>query len=727
MSSTPSPRLILDASTGALKLCDGGSSALRLALRLEWWNPATPGQWLNATVARWTAVPGSWSGRAESWRIELAAAPAHQGLTVRVSIRFDGVGLAPPLRGAALGVHGFAARANGHVTTALRVAYCGAHSRSRTSRSEARPLQGDERERGWWVGALSAPRGPSLVLGAESVRRFVTEMTLTTDHLAGYQHLEHWILANGEALALEPFWIGTDDVPPLDRLERFADRLALSHGAAPGPSPCGWGSWGHWLERIDLGLMREMVLALEGIPSLRDAVRIVQIDDGWSELLESGRVSSSWRPNRRFPSGIAPLAAEIRRAERDCGLWLLPFTVNSGSTIVTQHPEWLVHDEAGAPFRVGGSESYCLDPTHPAAADWLRELFARMRDWGVRYVKLDHLRVLLAPDPELPQDGFDTKRRYHDARTRVEAYRAGLKLVRDVMGDDAILVGCSAPAAAGVGLVNTHRVGPDIEPRWVGHVAGVRDAARALIANWFWQGRTWVNDPDYLLSCDSESLTRFWATVVALSGGSTVLSADLAELRSWQEHILSFAIPPISRAARPLDLFEHGPEPRLLHLPLHRDGEAWSMVGLLNWQDGPSEHELELAHLGIQGPAHIWDAWRQSHRIVEGSCRILIDAHDAVLLRVTPVAPRPQVVGTDVHWAQGWLEFDAARWDAVNATLSMRVPASAPRAGHAWIWAPDEWRPADGCETMRGLLRGSLAPGATLICRFARNSNNVTP
>ena len=85
----------------------------------------------------------------------------------------------------------------------------------------------------------------------------------------------------------------------------------------------------------------------------------------------------------------------------------------------------------------------------------------------------------------------------------------------------------------------------------------------------------------------------------------------------------------------------------------------------------------------------MWDAWRQTHCIADATIRVLVEARDAALLRLTSVAARPQLVGTDIHWAQGWFELGAQAWDDHSGTLSLRVPATArlyhgPGSG-AWV------------------------------------------
>jgi alpha-galactosidase len=621
--------------------------------------------------------------KAGAMSLACRATTSHGGL--RVSMTLAWAGAAPiRLRSARFSVSTAKLWPPTVAPSALRIAWCGAHSRSEESRSFARTLEHNELLTGWWVGALVFER--SIVLGATDFRRFVTGVEHRRGSITALQQLENLTLEPGASLPLSPVWLCVAEGQPFAQLEAYATEVAAVHHAKPPAPVCGWGTWGHFFEEIDASLLRETAVTLDGIPGIREAVRLVQIDDGWSEMLSSGKVSASWRPNRRFPSGIAPLAAEITATGRECGLWMIPFTVNEGSALAGEHPEFLVRGADDAPQRVGGIGSFCIDPTHTRAAEWLGALFDDVHDWGVRYLKLDFLRGLLAPEPMHPMDGLAATRRYANATTRVEAYRRGLEIIRASMGRDAFLLACSAPAGPGAGIVSAHRVGPDIEPAWVGKAGGVRDAARAVAANWFWNGRTWANDADYVIPCESESATRFWATIVAMSGGSMILSADLAEMDRWVEELFAFIAPPIGKAARPLDLFENGPEPQLWSLPLSKAGRDWHVVAMCNWSDEPQELDLDLTLLGFgQAPVHLWDVWRRRHRVVRESTRILAEAHSAVLLRLTAVSAEPTVVGTDVHFGQGYLDLATEKWDATSRTLTLK---GALRRGNAYVWSP---------------------------------------
>jgi len=685
------------------------------------------GRQLRASLVIATAEGRSY--RASRWRREGSSLVAEAGpfaVGLEYSIAGDGVaftfslsrssGAAHELVTASLTLDTASLIGDVAVPVALRLGYCGAHSRSEVSRSFARPLEHNETLTGWWAGALGG--ADAVVIGALDFRRFVTSIVYNRASITAVQHLDRRRLTAGEVLQLATLWLATPEGAPLQALESYAMEVGRVHGARPPRPMCGWGSWGHFFEEIDAGLVRETLATLDGIPAVRDAVGVVQIDDGWSELLASGRVSASWRPNRRFPSGIAPLAAEIAATGRDCGLWMIPFTVNDGSALATDHPEFLVRGSDGAPHCVGSANSYCIDPTHARAAEWLLDLFEDVHDWGVRYLKLDFLRALLAFEPVHPHDGLDTPRQYAGGGTRVEAYRRGLEIIRKAMGDSAYLLGCSAPAGPGAGLVSAHRIGPDIQPTWVSDSGGVRDAARAVAANWFWQGRAWVNDPDYVIPCESEDLTRFWATIVALSGGSMILSADLSEMDSWVEDLFAFIVPPIGISARPLDLFENGPDPRLWSLPLSKYGRSWQVAAVFNWSDEPATYTMDLARFGFgDAQVHLWDAWRQRHRLARRSAEVFVEGRSCVLFRMTLASSHPAVVGTDVHYGQGLVEIEDELWDPATRTIRIRAGR---RAGNAYVWWPSSFAPSgrassDGDEHVQ---RVPLAPGTVSTVTF---------
>ena len=74
------------------------------------------------------------------------------------------------------------------------------------------------------------------------------------------------------------------------------------------------------------------------------------------------------------------------------------------------------------------------------------------RELGIDYFKIDFVYA-----------GALAGRRHQDLPP-VEAYRRGLRLIREAIGPDAYLLGCGVPILPSIGLVDAMRVGPDIAP-----------------------------------------------------------------------------------------------------------------------------------------------------------------------------------------------------------------------------------------------------------------------
>jgi alpha-galactosidase len=114
-----------------------------------------------------------------------------------------------------------------------------------------------------------------------------------------------------------------------------------------------------------------------------------------------------------------------------------------------------VRDPAGGFAHAGrdwGHDLCVLDPTHPGAAAYLTEVYATLRTEGYDYFKADFLYA----------GALDGVR--HKEVDAVEAYRAGITLIREAIGPDAYLLGCGAPILPSSGLFDAMRVSPDTAP-----------------------------------------------------------------------------------------------------------------------------------------------------------------------------------------------------------------------------------------------------------------------
>ena len=129
-------------------------------------------------------------------------------------------------------------------------------------------------------------------------------------------------------------------------------------------------------------------------------------------------------------------------------------------------------------------------------------------------------------------------RRHDGDATPIEAYRSGLALVREVMGEDAYLLGCGAPILPSVGLVDAMRVGPDIGHHFEpldGDLSqpSQRAATQNTRARAWQHGRFWVNDADCLVAGPHVERREEWAAVVEGYSGLRASSDRLRELDEW--------------------------------------------------------------------------------------------------------------------------------------------------------------------------------------------------
>lgn len=314
----------------------------------------------------------------------------------------------------------------------------------------------------------------------------------------------------GEVLVVSadgPAEIGTA-AEPGTALARAGERLAdIAGQTAIRPTPTAWCTWYRYFEAVteaDVGENTAAIAAQE-LP-----VDVIQLDDGWSEGI------GDWTPNTKFAS-LPALVQRIRDAGHRAGIWIAPFTVGSGTALAAAHPDWLV-GPAGTNWN---QQLLGLDVTHPDAADHLRSVLGRLREAGFDYFKLDFLYTGAVPG-----------NRYADASGE-EAYRQGLRLVRESLGEDAYLVGCGAPLLPSIGLIDAMRVSPDTfhEGAEDGS-AGLRGAPGALARRWQ-HGRLWTNDADCLVARPSFSGRAKWAAVIERCGGLRSASDRIVELDSW--------------------------------------------------------------------------------------------------------------------------------------------------------------------------------------------------
>jgi len=500
--------------------------------------------------------------------------------------------------------------------------------------------------------------------------------------------------------------------PPLEALTRYGDALGREMGArVPARVASGWCSWYRFFTTVReedvLGNLRFLVEHRDELP-----VEYVQIDDGYQAGI------GDWETiNEKFPHGMKWLVDRIHEAGFKAGIWLAPLTVGANSALHREHPGWLIRDVDGEPVPAlynWNQVCYGLDCTHPEAEAWLERVFRTVaEDWGFDFVKVDFIYSAALKG-----------RRYDATATRAQAYRRGLETIRRAVGERFVL-GCGGLIAPSVGLVDGHRIGPDVAPWWrlppgvpmpargkrharpASSFPAAENSLRNILTRFWCHRRLWLNDPDCFLARDetttltldqmqmpstllSPDEVRTLATAIGLSGGIVLDSDNLPAMSPERVAIVSLLLPTWGEAAQPLDLFEAG-MPSLFRLPVERPWESWTLLGVFNWEDVACTLKAPLP----PGRLHVFDLWSGQYSGVLSGEAIFpnVPAHGCKLLALREVQDQPQVVSSTFHFTQGALEIEDAHYDGGRRALTLSLRPVAKKEGELVLYAPPNLRP----------------------------------
>ena len=302
-------------------------------------------------------------------------------------------------------------------------------------------------------------------------------------------------------------------------LARWADRfVARWELPAVRPAPTLWSSWYHYFEQVTEA---DIVENLAGIEDLDLPVDVVQLDDGYQ-----AHIGDWLELSDRFDD-LGGVVDRITSTGRRAGIWVAPFLVGERSRLWNDHPEWLVTGPDGPvdPGRNWGQRLGVLDVTHPGAEAELRRVFTTLHATGFDLFKIDFLYPGAIPG------------RRHGDTSALQAYRHGLTIIRQSIGD-AYLLGCGAPILPSAGLVDAMRISPDTAPHADpvgGDMSQPSSRAARLTgrARAFLHGRFWANDPDCLLARPAVEHRAAWAEHVEQFGGLHASSDRIADLDDW--------------------------------------------------------------------------------------------------------------------------------------------------------------------------------------------------
>ncbi|MBM4388096.1 MAG: alpha-galactosidase, partial [Deltaproteobacteria bacterium] len=311
-----------------------------------------------------------------------------------------------------------------------------------------------------------------------------------------------------EALSID-FSKGT----PHENLESYAARVAKFNGKKVWQQgheiPTGWNSWGEHGRDIDEEMILENLdLMVKDFQPF--GMEYFHIDDGWQVAYGDWVTNKNRFPDHDGVDGMKWLAEKIRSYGLKPGLWIAPFWAKSDSTLIEDHPEWLLPLQKDAALFVP-EDTYPLDISNPQVKEWLKEIFERVvNDWGYEWIKLDFGYYVMFG-----------KEFYEMDKTAAEIYREGLQLIKDILGEDRFLLSV-AIMGLNYDIADGMRLTLDNKPYWgdpylpgeQGIKVTVRSAARRYYLNYLW-----LNHPDLVYFRTDEGMTMNEAIAFASFSG----------------------------------------------------------------------------------------------------------------------------------------------------------------------------------------------------------------
>ena len=460
--------------------------------------------------------------------------------------------------------------------------------------ADGAPLEGAGHA--WLVGALNAEEAFSVFAierdeeaQADEEASSATRVSLRVglgDVPLGGESLDDLILSPAEArsprdddVAVELLWVSA---PTMWLAQRAFQERALAYFAArlerqesdgvdskrkltPHRPPSGWFSWNEHFEDIDEALIDQHI-DLTAALLAPQGLTLVEVDDGWQQGW------GLWEENEKFPNGLGVLAERADSEGLAFGVWMAPFLVEE--EVAALYDEAVFVHQGGAPLRhrvVGNPRTYfVLDATHPSAMDIVTEPLRRLSEQGVTFFKLDFLYAGGLPGARAR------------AVTGAEALHYGMTLIREAIGERAVINGCGAPIHAMWGYVDSLRVGADttfgeLIPSFI--AAAARNlASRAYLSSVLWPD----GDQVQLREPYHEDEARVGAYVAALAGPAYGIGDNLerlpdmrrevgldAELMRWVN---------VDAPARPIDLMSQ-PAAQIYPNPLADSAQNAGLTG----------------------------------------------------------------------------------------------------------------------------------------------------
>ena len=489
---------------------------------------------------------------------------------------------------------------------------------------------------------------------------------------------------NEEWWTPDTYYLGVGESNPFAALENYGLALREANNANPNsydfPTLCGW-AVGSLSKGKDINnsaaLIQEMDEANKcGITKYtKVAVRLEpdtycygtgNTEQGWWDDAHWSKYKHLVKPYETFAKWCVAVK------ERN-GIPFTYFQSNMPSDdFAKAHPDWMLNNDISRlnTYHPHHQPLVRFDYTDLGFQKHVLSVWERLRKDGMVGIKFDYPETAWCPN-----GGFENSK-----ATTTSAYRNMFRLCREGLGPDAriherALGESNAPTLdVCAGIVDIQRNAWDnnkFEAEFVTS-SGLR---------WYKARTVFTYYPDSkAIHPHNAAIRQSLLTMLALTSGRLELATPFAMLTPDMVHDISRIYPIYfgMKSPRPIDAFTGVKDPKIYDLELTPD---WHQVALFNSEKTTSAISVSLDKPMIDGGLalnstaeyYVYDFWKDDFvgkfKGVE-TIKANVDSMNCAMYSVRKVQVVPQLLSTNRHILQGWMDTKEVLWNKNNKTLS---------------------------------------------------------
>jgi hypothetical protein len=474
--------------------------------------------------------------------------------------------------------------------------------------------------------------------------------------------------------------VGTD---PFTTLEQYGLAMRIANNANPNlysfPTLCGW-AVGNLSKGKDINNSKALVEEMDeankcGLTKYTKVAVRLEPD---FYCYTDGNTQQGWWDDEHW-SKYGHLVAPYETFEKWCtgvkerdGIPFTYFQAGMPSDdFARAHPEWMLNDDISQLhlYHRHHQPYVRYDYTNAEFQKYTLSMWQRLRKEGLVGVKFDY-----------PETAWNTAKFDDPLATTTSAYRKVFELCREGLGPDARIheraLGESDRPILDVtaGIVDIQRTAWDnnsFEPQYV-TTGGLR---------WYKAGSVFRYYPDSkAIHTHSPETRQSLLTMMAFTSGRLELATPFKMLTPEMVHDISRIYPVYDgiNSPRPVDAFTGKKDPSVYDLALTKD---WHQVVLFNAGNEKSSISVGLSSPLIEGGLalekdaeyYVYDFWKDTFIGKFNGTQIItanLDSMACALYSIRKVLSTPQLLSTNRHILQGWMDIKELKWDENKKALS---------------------------------------------------------